>query len=176
MAIWNERIRSKRLEKGITLSQVADALGVTEATAQRYESGNIKSVPYEHMCVYGNILGCSPAYLMGWDNETIEAKYNTLSSSHSEHIGKYIDYLFLVERQLISDNNSDEYIDFIISEIASSLNDTGKREALKRVTELTQIPWYTNEIELSAAHERTDIKITNEMRKHDDDIMDNDDF
>lgn len=66
MAIWNERIRSKRLEKGITLAQIADKLGVTEATAQRYESGNIKSVPYEHMCAYAQLLGCSPAYLMGW--------------------------------------------------------------------------------------------------------------
>lgn len=30
--------------------------------------------------------------------------------------------------------------------------------------------------ELAAAHERTDIKITDEMRKHDDDIMDDDNF
>lgn len=67
MPIWNERIRSKRQEKGITLAQIADKLGVTEATAQRYESGNIKSVPYDHMCAYGEILGCSPAYLMGWE-------------------------------------------------------------------------------------------------------------
>lgn len=30
--------------------------------------------------------------------------------------------------------------------------------------------------ELNAAHERTDIKITNEMKQYDDDIMDDDDF
>lgn len=70
MSIWNERIRNKRIEKGLTLSQIADELGVTEATAQRYESGSIKSVPYEVMCNYGKILGCSPAYLMGWDEST----------------------------------------------------------------------------------------------------------
>jgi len=46
MSIWNERIHEKRTEKGITLAQVADRLGVTEATAQRYERGNIKSIPY----------------------------------------------------------------------------------------------------------------------------------
>lgn len=66
MAIWNERIHAKRIEKGLTLAQIADTLGVTEATAQRYESGNIKNIPYEHMCAYGEILNCSPAYLMGW--------------------------------------------------------------------------------------------------------------
>lgn len=69
MPIWNERIHEKRIEKGITLAQIADRLGVTEATAQRYERGNIKSIPYEHMCAYGEILNCSPAYLMGWDEE-----------------------------------------------------------------------------------------------------------
>ncbi len=72
MPIWNERIHEKRTEKGITLAQVADRLGVTEATAQRYERGNIKSIPYEHMCAYGEILNCSPAYLMGWEeNSTV---------------------------------------------------------------------------------------------------------
>lgn len=78
MAIWNERIREKRLDKGITLAQIADALGVTEATAQRYESGNIKSVPYEHMCKYGEILGCSPAYLMGWESISDEDNGNAI--------------------------------------------------------------------------------------------------
>lgn len=69
MAIWNERIHIKRKESGITLAQIAERLGVTEATAQRYERGNIKSIPYEHMCAYGEILHCSPCYLMGWEEE-----------------------------------------------------------------------------------------------------------
>lgn len=69
MAIWNERIKQKRIEKGITLAQIADSLNVTEATAQRYESGSIKSVPYEHMCTYAKLLNCTPQYLMGWAKE-----------------------------------------------------------------------------------------------------------
>jgi len=68
MAIWNERIHERRLEKGITLAKIAEKLGVTEATAQRYECGNIKSIPYEYMCAYGEILNCSPCYLMGWED------------------------------------------------------------------------------------------------------------
>lgn len=76
MAIWNERIHERRTEKGITLAQVADRLGVTEATAQRYERGNIKNIPYEHMCAYGEMLHCSPAYLMGWEESSSEAVDN----------------------------------------------------------------------------------------------------
>lgn len=33
-----------------------------------------------------------------------------------------------------------------------------------------------NLVDVNAAHERTDVEITTEMKKHDDDIMDDDDF
>lgn len=78
MAIWNQRIRAKRIENGITLAIIADKLGVTEATAQRYESGSIKSIPYEHICTYGELFNCSPAYLMGWD-ENSESSNRTIA-------------------------------------------------------------------------------------------------
>ena len=70
MAIWNERIKMLRKERGITLAEVADRLHVTEATAQRYESGNIKNIPYDHICTYAEILNCSPSYIMGWEKVT----------------------------------------------------------------------------------------------------------
>lgn len=37
-------------------------------------------------------------------------------------------------------------------------------------------PFYESNLEPQAAHTRTDIEITDEMRKHDDNIMDDDDF
>lgn len=77
MPIWNERIHERRILKGITLAQVAEKLGVTEATAQRYERGNIKSIPCEHMCAYGEMLNCSPAYLMGWEDNSTTMINNT---------------------------------------------------------------------------------------------------
>lgn len=79
MSIWNERIHERRIEKGLTLAQVAEKLGVAEATAQRYECGSIKSIPYECMCAYGEILNCSPAYLMGWEDESTENTNNFIT-------------------------------------------------------------------------------------------------
>ncbi len=93
MPIWNERIHEKRIEKGITLAQIADRLGVTEATAQRYERGNIKNIPYEHMCVYGELLNCSPAYLMGWEDKTQKKKESPKIMQYYEQlndIGKHV--------------------------------------------------------------------------------------
>lgn len=67
------RLRELRKERGLTLLQVAERLGVTESTVQRYESGNIKNLKYETMIELAELFGVTPAYLMGWtdskDNE-----------------------------------------------------------------------------------------------------------
>lgn len=41
---------------------------------------------------------------------------------------------------------------------------------------LLNIQSLDDELEVNAAHARTDIEVTEEMIKHDDDIMDDDDF
>lgn len=57
----------------------------------------------------------------------------------------------------------------------NQLNDLGKHEATKRVKELTYIEQYTQNVPLlNAAHERTDIEITEEMKQHDDAFFDED--
>ena len=60
------RLRELRKERGLTLLQVAEKLGVTESTVQRYESGNIKNLKYETMVELAELFGVAPAYLMGW--------------------------------------------------------------------------------------------------------------
>lgn len=83
MSIWNERIKEKRIELGITLSQVAARLGVTEATAQRYESGSIKSIPCDKICVYADFLNISPSYIMGWE-DSFSAEHSILAAKVAE--------------------------------------------------------------------------------------------
>lgn len=63
------RIKELRLKKGLTLKQVADAIGVSEATVQRYESGKIGSLKYEKAEALAKLFNVSPGYLMGWDIE-----------------------------------------------------------------------------------------------------------
>lgn len=53
----------------MTLLEVANALGVREATAQRYESGEIKNLKHETVLEMARIFNCTPAYLMGWEEQ-----------------------------------------------------------------------------------------------------------
>ena len=63
-------MKAKRKELGLTLAQIAEKIGVTEATVQRWESGNIKSLRHERIAKLADILGVTPAVLMGWDEPT----------------------------------------------------------------------------------------------------------
>ena len=60
-------LKQKRKELGLTLAQIADMMGVAEATVQRWESGNIKTLRYDRIGHLSEILKVSPAALMGWD-------------------------------------------------------------------------------------------------------------
>ena len=67
-ALMANRIKDLRTANDMTLLQLAKRIGVSESTVQRYESGNIKNLKYETMITLSNIFGCSPQYLMGWDD------------------------------------------------------------------------------------------------------------
>lgn len=83
--IWNDRIKQLRISHSMTLKDIARSLGVTEATAQRYESSAIKVIPYETIIKYATIFGCSPNYIMGWESD-----YNyDLSDSEKALIDSY---------------------------------------------------------------------------------------
>ena len=59
-------LKTRRKELGLTLLQIAEAVGVTEATVQRWECGVIQSVRPEKMDRLARALGTTPAALLGW--------------------------------------------------------------------------------------------------------------
>lgn len=59
------------------------------------------------------------------------------------------------------------------------LTDIGKKKVLDYTKDLSLLPMYQksfSNFELNAAHSRTDIEVTKEMQKHDDDIMNDENF
>ncbi len=76
-----KRIKEIRLQKKLTLLEVAKRLGVSEATAQRYESGEIKNLKYDTIVALAELFNVSPAYLMGWDDNIVPSSSNIIMPS-----------------------------------------------------------------------------------------------
>ena len=69
-----ENIKSKRTECQMTLEELAEKVGVSRQTIQRYESGTISNIPSDKIELMANALKTTPAYLMGWEENITENK------------------------------------------------------------------------------------------------------
>lgn len=62
-----ERIKSRRLELGMTLEDIGVALGVNRSTVKRYEDGDTERISPKTIEKLAIILKTTPENLMGWD-------------------------------------------------------------------------------------------------------------
>ncbi|MDD3224741.1 MAG: helix-turn-helix transcriptional regulator [Clostridium sp.] len=100
----NEKIKIRRKDLNLTLQEVGEYLGVSKATVQRYESGEIKNLKQQTIVKLSEILKVSPAYLMGWDQlSPVQTKVDTIAAhldgksitpQKMKLLEKYIDALF----------------------------------------------------------------------------------
>ena len=68
-----QRIKELRKEKGLTLEQVADIVGVGKSTVRKWETGMIANMKRDKISNLAKALDTTPAYLMGWsENESQE--------------------------------------------------------------------------------------------------------
>lgn len=72
MDMINTLLRDKRKAKGLTMKEVAEAVGVSEATVSRWESGNIANMGRSKIYALSKVLDLSPAEIMGIDIEEIK--------------------------------------------------------------------------------------------------------
>lgn len=156
-----DRIKQRRLELGLSADELALRIGKSRATIYRYENGDIENMPTPILEPLAKALYTTPAQLMGWEmddgdignafsDDSLEFEIDnmkSLSPNEKNHLKAYIQ-LWEVNR-----NKVDNY-----------------------TKQLLSIQKMERDAALAAAHERTDIEITDEMRKHDDDIMDDDNF
>lgn len=108
-----ERLKKKRLENDMTLEELARQVGVSRQTIQRYESGIISNIPSDKIELLSCALKTTPAYLMGWEDNTTKSnadlvvdilsnpkltehlnKLHKLSKEHQQTIYDTIDYWY----------------------------------------------------------------------------------
>lgn len=68
----HERIHDRRIELGMSVINVAEALGVSRATVYRYENGGIEKLPFDIIMPLASALRTTPKYLMGWSDDPDE--------------------------------------------------------------------------------------------------------
>ncbi len=71
----SDRIKQRREELGISVTELAKRLGKNRATVYRYESNDIENMPSTVLEPLAKALHTTPAYLMGWDDSPTD---NTL--------------------------------------------------------------------------------------------------
>lgn len=69
-------MKNRRIELDMSYQTLADKVGISKSTLQRYETGNIKNMPIDKLEEVADALMVSPSYLMGWD----EPKPSTLAA------------------------------------------------------------------------------------------------
>lgn len=146
-----ENIKQKRMEKEMTLEELANKVGVSRQTIQRYESGIISNIPSDKIELMADALKTTPAYLMGWEQPVNASASITLYNVQCET--KDEAELILAYRE-ISDISKKK-----VSSYAYNIRDIEKAD-----------------FEVNAAHSRTDIDIPEDVDTSEDDIMDDEDF
>lgn len=151
-----KRIRKRREELKMTQEELAEKLHYkSKTTIAKIENGT-NDIVQSKVVEFAKALKTSPAYLMGW----IDLAEKNKPTKDELALFKANTYEALVVKEM------------------KKLNRTGKIKLLDNAQEMVCNPLYNPDYktELNAAHERTDVKITDEMNRHDDDIMDDDDF
>ena len=64
------KIKQLRQAKGMTLEQVATIVGVGKSTVRKWETGMIANMKRDKIGLLAKALDTTPAYLMGWKEET----------------------------------------------------------------------------------------------------------
>lgn len=73
-------IYDRRTELGITQKEVADFVGVSEATVSRWESGHIDNMRRDRIAALSKILRLSPLAIMGIDDTDLSSRLPNMVS------------------------------------------------------------------------------------------------
>ena len=162
----SDKLKEIRENTGMNKKEFANYIGVKYTTYNGYETG-AREPDSDFLILISTKFDVSTDYILGLQTESNVLHSYSLKASEYSHIEKY--------RSL--DNYGRETVDLILEREAKRTSTIAQKDS--RIAELEQsnITQFPNRsyLEPVAAHKRTDIEVTEELQKADDDIMDNDD-
>ncbi len=77
MSITGDRIKELRLRNDWTQEELGEKLGLKKAAINKYELGIVENIKRQTLLDLAEVLGTTPNYLMGWEDELIDPDSNT---------------------------------------------------------------------------------------------------
>lgn len=77
-------IKKYRKDNKMTLKELAEKIGLTEATVQKYEAGNIKKIDIEMLKKIADALNIKPEKLTGWESQESYTEYRETKKGEDE--------------------------------------------------------------------------------------------
>lgn len=129
MPFQKERLKTRRLEIGKTLRDVAEDIGVRHQTIHRYENGAIEKIDTTTIEKLARAVQCSPAFLMGWQDEVsgFDVLEDKTNNQHIKHNTKIFEFNS-EEKQIIQNYRT--------------LNQDGKERLFNTSDELNELKRY----------------------------------
>ena len=122
------RLRALREQKHLTQEDVGNRIGVTKATINRYETGEI-DIKRTVAIKLARVLSTTPQYIMGWSTSasptnrkkiTIDKnikKYFLLNDVGRSKVSAYINDLLCNPRYVITDETSGEMVAYDLDDM-----------------------------------------------------------
>ncbi len=87
-----QKIYNLRIQKGLTLEELGNMVGVGKSTVRKWENGMIANMKRDKILKVSEVLDTTPAYLMGWKEEEQTQKESPKIMHHYNQLndlGKY---------------------------------------------------------------------------------------
>ncbi len=125
----SERIYERRTELGMTMQELGEKAGVTRSTVNKWEKGQIANIKRSTINKLATILECSPAWLMGIDEERTAA----LVDYSNVNIANLMGMLDRMNKVISENNLSDDDLKLLN---AFHRADPNTQDLIKRVLEI----------------------------------------
>ena len=157
-----KNIKNRRTELHLTQSELADKMGYADKSMIAKIEKGLVDLPQSKILAFADVLQISPSDLMGW--EQIDTNFSG-KEAPKEICDKFKSNVFKFHGE------HKELLD-----IYEKLSSPNQKRVLTYSRNLFINQQMEEDLTVQAAHERTDIEVTDEMSQHDDDIMNDENF
>lgn len=86
MMDMGQKIKTLREQKGMTLEDLGNKVGVGKSTVRKWETGIIANMKRDKIAKVANALDVEPAYLMGWEDNLTDDNADLIPDILSDSI------------------------------------------------------------------------------------------